>query len=70
MVNKNGTSEKLSKSVNGSLSLFSIDDCLCNAPAAGNRNETSTNNIGTNGNYWSGSPNESNTQNAYPLKST
>lgn len=67
MVNRNGTSEELSKSVKGSLLLFSIDDCLCSDPAAGNRNGTSTNNVGTNGNYWSGSPNESNTQNAYNL---
>ena len=34
-------------------------------PAAGNRNGTSVNNVGSNGNYWSSSPNGSNADNAY-----
>lgn len=34
-------------------------------PAAGNRNGTSVNNAGSNGNYWSSSPNASNVNNAY-----
>ena len=34
-------------------------------PAAGNRNGTSVNNVGSNGNYWSSSPNS--TDNAYNL---
>lgn len=49
------------------LSLFSIDDCPESVPAAGYRNGTSLNNAGENGNYWSSTPNESNTQNAYNL---
>lgn len=36
-------------------------------PAAGYRNGTSLNNAGENGNYWSSTPNESNTENAYNL---
>ena len=46
---------------------FSIDDCPGNVPAAGWRNGTSLNNREENGNYWSSTPNESNTQNAYNL---
>ena len=34
-------------------------------PAAGNRNGTTVNNAGSNGNYWSSSPNASNANNAY-----
>ena len=36
-------------------------------PAAGNRNGTSLNNAGSNGNYWSSSPNPNNSDNAYNL---
>ena len=36
-------------------------------PACGNVNDTSLNNGGTNGNYWSSSLNTSNTNNAYNL---
>lgn len=51
---------------NRQLSLpFCLDDCQ--TPAAGYRNGTSLNNDGSNGNYWSSSPNESNTNNAYNL---
>lgn len=49
------------------LPLFSIDDFPESVPAAGWRNGTSLNNAGENGNYWSSTPNESNTQNAYNL---
>ena len=49
------------------LPLFSIDDCLESVPAAGNRNGTSLNNAGENGNYWSSTPNEDNSNNAYNL---
>ena len=49
------------------LSLFSIDDRLDSVPAAGYRNGSSLNNAGSNGNYWSSTPNESNTNNAYNL---
>ncbi len=49
------------------LPLFSIDDCLEGGPAAGYRNGTSRNNDGENGNYWSATPNEENTNNAYNL---
>ena len=34
-------------------------------PAAGNRNGSTVNNAGSNGNYWSSSPNTSNANNAY-----
>ena len=34
-------------------------------PAAGYRNGSTVNNAGTNGNYWSSSPNASNVNNAY-----
>lgn len=34
-------------------------------PAAGNRNGSSVNNVGSNGNYWSSTINSSNTNNAY-----
>ena len=50
-----------------SLSLFSIDDCLGSVPAAGYRNGSSLNNAGSNGNYWSSTPNESNSNNAWNL---
>ncbi len=36
-------------------------------PAAGYRNDSSLNNAGSNGNYWSSSLNESNSNNAYNL---
>ena len=36
-------------------------------PAAGNRNDSSLNNAGSNGNYWSSSLNSSNTNNAWNL---
>ncbi len=36
-------------------------------PAAGYRNNTSLNNAGSNGNYWSGTLNENNSNNAYNL---
>lgn len=49
------------------LTLFSIDDYSINAPAAGYRNGSSLNNAGENGNYWSSTPNESNSNNAYNL---
>lgn len=45
----------------------STDDCSLFLPAAGNRNGSSYNNTGTNGNYWSGTLNTSNTNNAYNL---
>ena len=42
------------------------DDCSLFLPAAGNRNNDGTmNNVGSNGNYWSSTPNDSN--NAYNL---
>jgi len=47
--------------------LFSTEDCSSLMPAAGNRNGTELNNRGSNGNYWSGSLNESNQSNAYNL---
>ena len=66
MVNKSVSCGRLQK--NGvSLPLFSVDDCLDSVPAAGYRNGSSLNNAGNNGNYWSSTPNESNTQNAYNL---
>ncbi len=45
----------------------SLDGRLCSVPAAGWRNGTSLNNTGENGNYWSSTPHESNTNNAYNL---
>ena len=36
-------------------------------PAAGNRNGTSLNNAGSNGNYWSSSLNSSNPNDAYNM---
>ncbi len=48
-------------------SLFSIDDCRLSVPAAGYRNGSSLNNAGDYGNYWSATPNEDNTNNAYEL---
>ena len=41
--------------------------CHQEEPYAGNRNGTSLNNAGNNGNYWSGSLNESNSNNAWNL---
>ncbi len=49
------------------MSHFSIDDCSISVPAAGWRNGSSLNNAGENGNYWSSTPNESDSQNAYNL---
>ena len=46
---------------------FSIDGGRLSVPAAGWRNGTSSNNQGSNGNYWSATPNESNADNAYNL---
>lgn len=50
-----------------SLPSFSIDDCSISDPAAGWRNGSSINNRGSNGNYWSGTPYESGSNNAYNL---
>ncbi len=66
MVNKRKTCGKSKKSYSPPLPFFSIDDCPENAPAAGYRNGSSLNNAGSNGNYWSSTPN-SNTNNAYNL---
>ena len=55
------------RSHNGPLSPPSIDGSPVSVPAAGWRGGTSLNNTGSNGNYWSSTPNESNTQNAYNL---
>ncbi len=46
---------------------FNSDDCPMPMPAAGYRNGTSVNNVGDNGNYWSATQNESNSNNAYNL---
>ena len=43
------------------------EGCLCFLPASGNRNGTDLNNRGENGNYWSGTQNTSNDNNAYNL---
>ena len=43
------------------------EGCSAFLPATGNRNGSSYNNVGTNGNYWSSTLNESNTNNAYYL---
>ena len=67
MVNKKKSCGKSQKECLSPLPLFSIDDCPESVPAAGWRNGTSLNNAGENGNYWSSTPNESNTQNAYNL---
>lgn len=67
MVNKKKTCGKSDGMSSAPLPLFSVDDCFCRVPAAGWRNGTSLNNVGENGNYWSSTPNESNTQNAYNL---
>lgn len=66
MVNKKKSAGKLHKK-ESSLSLFSIDDYQESAPAAGYRNGSSLNNAGSNGNYWSSTPNENNDNNAYNL---
>ena len=65
MVNRKKSAGKLPD--NHSLPVFSVDDCLNSVPAAGWRNGTSLNNQGTNGNYWSSTPHESNSNNAYNL---
>ncbi len=65
MVNKNKSVDKLHDRKESSLSLFSIDDYLDSDPAAGYRNGSSLNNVGSKGNYWSSTPNNSN--NAYNL---
>ena len=64
MVNKKKSAGKLQKK-ESSLSLFSIDDYQESVPAAGYRNGSSLNNAGSNGNYWSSTPNDNN--NAYNL---
>lgn len=46
---------------------FIPDDCPLAVPAAGNRNGTDVNNRGSNGNYWSATLNENNSNNAYNL---
>ena len=45
------------------LSHFSKNDCNL----AGNRNDSDLNNSGSNGNYWSSTPNENNSKGAYIL---
>lgn len=67
MVNKKKSAVKLHHENEGSLTLFNIDDYLISVPAAGNRNGTSLNNDGNNGNYWSSTPNDNNDNNAYNL---
>ena len=67
MVNKKKSAVKLHDNKECSLTLFSIDDYLDSTPAAGYRNDGSLNNAGSNGNYWSSTPNESNSNNAYNL---
>ena len=67
MVNNKKSCGKLKCLHEHSLPLFSIDDCPKSVPAAGYRNGSSLNNAESNGNYWSSTPNESNTQNAYEL---
>ncbi len=67
MVNKKKSCGKSQKESLSPLPLFSIDDRPESVPAAGYRNGSSLNNAGENGNYWSSTPNESNTQNAYNL---
>ena len=51
----------------GPFLLFSPEDCPLAVPAAGNRNGTDLNNRGSNGNYWSATLNENNSNNAYNL---
>ena len=46
---------------------FIPDGCHSPLPAAGNRNGTELYNRGSNGNYWSGTLNENNSNNAYNL---
>lgn len=65
MVNKKKSASKLHENKECSLSLFSKDDYPESAPAAGYRNGSSLNNAGSNGNYWSSTPNSNN--NAYNL---
>lgn len=50
-----------------SIPAFNTEDCPAFLPAAGNRNNTEVNNRGSNGNYWSGSLNSNNSNNAYNL---
>ena len=66
MVNKTVSCGKLWQHC-ASLPFFSIDDYRISVPAAGYRNGTSLNNEGSNGNYWSSTPNENNSNNAYNL---
>lgn len=65
MVNKKESAVKLQTEKDCSLTLFSIDDYQESVPAAGYRNNGSLNNVGSKGNYWSSTPNNSN--NAYYL---
>ena len=67
MVNKKKSRGKSQQDQSLSLPLFSVDDCQESIPAAGYRNGTKLNNAGENGNCWSSTPNESNTNNAYNL---
>lgn len=62
MVNHNKFCGQLPATSGGSSSLFSKD-----GNPTGNRNGSSLNNAGEWGNYWSSSPNESNSENAYNL---
>ncbi len=64
MVNSEKSAERLPSN---SCLQNNIDGCLGQGPAAGWRNSSDLNNRGENGNYWSGSPNESNSNNAYNL---
>ncbi len=65
MVNKRKTCGKSKEQGEIPLPLFSVDDCPGSGPAAGYRNGSSLNNQGSNGNYWSSTPNGTN--NAYNL---
>ena len=67
MVNRKKKDGGLSSQEDGSLPLFSIDDCRESVPAAGWRYGTSLNIAGGYGNYWSSSPNGSYTPSAYRL---
>ena len=66
MVNKKKSCGRLSDNED-SLLLFSLDDCPECVPAAGWRNGDSLNNAEENGNYWSSSPDSSDSKNAYNL---
>lgn len=65
MVNRNKLHDILSDCDDDSMSCFSIDDYPRGLPAAGWRNGDDENNQGSNGNYWSSTPND--TDNAYNL---